>query len=393
MKKLGILLSANPHDGGSYQYSQSIVQAALSLPHDSYELIFAYGSSHWESLITKKLFRIVRLQSESLMWKCLSDRKFLLLSRCPANVWRKLCKFIVPDIRKILNENCDLWIFPAQDTWSYILPVPSLSVIHDLMHRYERRFPEVSNGLIYKQREKHYKNVCHYSDAILVDSEVGKTHVMESYGLAERFIHVLPYVAPSYIEHGEKDSSALIEKLPSKFLFYPAQFWKHKNHEILIRTIGHLRKDIPDLKMVFAGSPKNAYAEITDLISKLSVADMVTFLGYIPDEHMATIYKRARALIMPTYFGPSNIPPLEAFASGCPVAISKIYGIPEQVGNAALLFDPSSETEITDIIYRLWSDDNLCLNLSNLGRERYQKWNHHHFSVRFHEIVQDVINK
>lgn len=159
----------------------------------------------------------------------------------PLYFWRACSRFLLPDVKKIIAEKCDLWIFPAQDTWSYILPVPALSVIHDLMHRYENRFPEVSSGFMYIQRELHFKNACRYSKGILVDSEVGKHHAMESYHIDEELIYILPYIAPSYIEQEEEDFEKTSKyNLPSKFFFYPAQFWKHKNHERLVRSAGNL---------------------------------------------------------------------------------------------------------------------------------------------------------
>ena len=389
-KKIGLFLSAEPHGGGAFQYSQSLLNAALALPHDHYELVVACASPHWKSLIPGDSIKIMQLRSESFIWRRFRG-KFWLLMGIPLYFWREFCPFLIPDVRKIMRENCDLWIFPAQDTWSYILPVPSLSVIHDLMHRYESRFPEVSSGLIYRQREKHYENMCRYSEGILVDSEVGKTHVMESYKIDETLLYILPYITPSYIDKEDKGFEKAIDyDLPEKFFFYPAQFWKHKNHERLIRTMGNLRRRIPDLKMVFAGSPKNAYAEVKALVSNLGLSDHIIFLGYVPDEDMAPIYRRARALIMPTFFGPTNIPPLEAFSLGCPVAGSKIYGMPEQVGDAALLFDPSNETEMAETMYRLWTDDGLCDTLSRKGRERAAIWNRDTFQKRFAEIVNCI---
>ena len=389
-KKIGLFLSAEPDGGGAFQYSQSLLNAALALPHDHYELVVACASTHWKSLIPGNSFKIVQLRSDSFIWRRFSG-KFWLLMGIPLYFWRKLCPFLIPDVRKIMHQNCDLWIFPAQETWSYILPVPSLSVIHDLMHRYERGFPEVSGGFIYRQREKHYENLCGCSAGILVDSDVGKTHVLESYKIDATRLHILPYIAPSYIDTEDKRFEKAIDyKLPNKFFFYPAQFWKHKNHERLIRAIGNLRRRIPDLKMVFVGSPKNAYADAKSLVTNLGLSDHIIFLGYVPDEDMAPIYRRARALIMPTFFGPTNIPPLEAFSLGCPVAVSNIYGMPEQVGDAALLCDPSSETEMAEAMYRLWTDDGLCNALSRKGRERAAVWNRDTFQKRFEEIVNRI---
>ncbi|MEN6467386.1 MAG: glycosyltransferase family 1 protein [Smithella sp.] len=392
-KKIGLFLTAPPHGGGEFQYSQSILEAALALPENRHELIVAFASDQWLKLIPTDSIRIMPLRSDGFMWQRFKGKLWLLMGM-PLPFWRKCLPFLIPDVRKILQENCDLWIFPAQDTWSYLLPVPSLSVIHDLMHRYERRFPEVSSGFTFRQREKHYKYICRYSEGILVDSEVGKNHVMESYGMTNEKLYILPYVAPSYIEKEEGMLNDMRHyNLPPKFLFYPAQFWKHKNHDKLIRAIGNLLGRIPDLKIVFTGSPKNAYEDVKTLISNLSLSNQIILLGYVPDEDMTAIYRRARALIMPTYFGPTNIPPLEAFSLGCPVAVSRIYGMPEQVGDAALLFDPSSDTEIAEIIYRLWTDDELCNTLSRKGRERAAIWDKNAFEKQFAKIVSSITKK
>jgi glycosyltransferase involved in cell wall biosynthesis len=105
---------------------------------------------------------------------------------------------------------------------------------------------------------------------------------------------------------------------------------------------------------------------------------------------MPGLYRAARALVMPTFFGPTNIPQLEAFALGCPVATSRIYGIPEQVGDAALLFDPSSVDEIYDAIEKLWTDDALCAGLAQKGREHEAKWGRPQFRSRLAEIVEQL---
>jgi glycosyltransferase involved in cell wall biosynthesis len=94
---------------------------------------------------------------------------------------------------------------------------------------------------------------------------------------------------------------------------------------------------------------------------------------------------------MPTHFGPTNIPPLEAFLVGCPVAVSGIYGIPEQVGDAALLFDPESVEEIAKCIERLWTDDALCVMLAAQGKQRAAAWGQEQFNARLREIIDVVL--
>jgi glycosyltransferase involved in cell wall biosynthesis len=105
---------------------------------------------------------------------------------------------------------------------------------------------------------------------------------------------------------------------------------------------------------------------------------------------MFELYRRARALIMPIFFGPTNIPQLEAYVAGCPVAAAGIYGVPEQVGDAALLFDPKSADEIATCMERLWTDDALCNDLAERGQKRAREWGPVQFSARLREIVDAV---
>ena len=96
------------------------------------------------------------------------------------------------------------------------------------------------------------------------------------------------------------------------------------------------------------------------------------------------------ALVMPTFGGPTNIPQLEAFVLGCPVATSRIFGIPEQVGDAALLFDPADVDEIADCVKRLWQDDALCDSLIRAGHERAARWGEQQFAQRLYEYLEEL---
>jgi len=92
-------------------------------------------------------------------------------------------------------------------------------------------------------------------------------------------------------------------------------------------------------------------------------------------------------LVMPTFFGPTNIPVLEAWAFGCPVLTSDIRGVREQVGDAALLADPTSVEAIADGIHRLWTDPELGRTLSDLGRRRLAAYTPEDYLRRLIEII------
>ena len=116
----------------------------------------------------------------------------------------------------------------------------------------------------------------------------------------------------------------------------------------------------------------------------------VTVLGFVNNEKITYLYKHAVGMVMPSYFGPTNIPPLEAMALGCPVAVSNKYAMPRQVGNAGLLFDPDSPDEIADCIKRMWLDEDLRNRMKALGYKRAQKWTRKEFGERLQKIMNTV---
>lgn len=386
MTKIGVLLSAGP-GGGVLQYSQAIVDAALSLPA-RYELCAAIGDALWEGVLPQRI-KVVRL-TDTLWTRSLN--RLAHVSRIPVALWRRTLAKLDTNVAALLDERCDLWVCPNHDRYAFRAPVPALGTVHDLMHRYEGRFPEVSANGEFESREFHFSETVRWSKAVLVDSELGKKQLVESYGISPQKVFVLPYIAPSYIYEydGGRDAAVRAQySLPDKFFFYPAQFYQHKNHGALLNAVARMRQAHPDVKLALVGAKdRNGYDDVTREVARLGLGDNVIFLGYAPDGDMAALYHMARALVMPTYFGPTNIPQLEAFAMGCPVATSRIYGIPEQVGDAALLFDPSSVEEIHDTMVRLWVDDGLCADLARRGSEHALNWGPSQFRARFREIVE-----
>ncbi|MFC1527580.1 glycosyltransferase family 4 protein [Candidatus Neomarinimicrobiota bacterium] len=384
MKKIGLYLDA-VITGGTFQYNLSILEVFRSFPKDQFSTIIAYTSKLWESYLQKENISAVKINRTifSRLW---------FQTRTPLWLWINTGKYFDTFSKSFIQQKCDLWIFPSQDIWSYSLPLPALGTAHDLMHRYESQFTESGSRKEYNIREKHYSRMCKKAKGILVDSSLGKQQLIESYHVPNSKVHVLPFIAPKYINE-TKNSVSSKYNLPQKYLFYPAQFWEHKNHKALVRAISLIIAKLPDLKMVFVGSPNNGFTSLNNLIKKLGLQKVFIFLEQVPDEQMKGLYANARALIMPTFFGPTNIPPLEAFACGCPVAVSNIYGMPEQVGDAGLLFNPRSDVEIADSIYKLWTDNDIIQNLINMGHQKNKEWGQTQFNQRLLEIITETIGE
>ena len=86
---------------------------------------------------------------------------------------------------------------------------------------------------------------------------------------------------------------------------------------------------------------------------------MFIFKGHIKNKDMRGFYIRARAMVFPSFFGPTNIPPLEAISLNCIPLVSNIYGMNEQLGDCVLYFDPHNYVDIANKIIEIWKDDKI----------------------------------
>jgi len=270
--------------------------------------------------------------------------------------------------------------------------------VHDLQHRLNPQFPEVSADGIWEEREYLYANALPKAAAVLVDSEAGKEDVLDCYPVAGEKIRVLPFTPPAYLrrDYTEEELGAIRRKyhLPEGFLFYPSLFWSHKNHEIILQALSHIKVNqgvaIP---AVFTGATQGRYSRYPRLLEMTRASgleDLVRFTGYVPDDEMGGLYRLATALVMPTFFGPTNIPYLEAFALGCPVIGSDIRGVREQIGGAGLLVNPSSIQEVAEAILKIWSDEALRQELIKKGYDKIKAWDFSKFSAALNQLLDSL---
>ncbi len=390
MKKIAVYLTGRPNNGGSYQYWMAVLKALADIDRNCYQVTVYSPYEDWKT-ISDTLdikFQAVYKDLNILQKICIYGFSRVL----PLVIMRKFSVLWDPFVKELKNNRPDMWIGQTTAIGEELLGIPTIIPIFDLMHRYRSDIPELQEK--YKEREKLYTYQCKHAAMILVDSEVGKQHVLECYGTVaegvEDRIRVLPFIPPDYIYEGQESQSFPYE-IFDKYIFYPAQFWTHKNHKRLLEALKQLKDKGVIVNLVLVGSEQNNERAVSDLIVDLELQDQVKILGYVNNPEMIYLYRHARALVMPTLFGPTNIPQLEAFVSGFPVATSGNYGIPEQVGGAALLFDPENVDEIAESIERLWEDDGLCDELVEKGKIRAAKWGQKEFTDTLLTYIREMV--
>lgn len=399
--RIGVWLNSTPHGGGSFQYALTTLLSLGELHRrqpNKYEFVYFSATPEWKSLLEENAVAgdgdFVVL-NRSLIVRMIG--RLARTSEAGLRLWRWFNQAVPSTYRAVYEKDVDVMLSTASDVFAGEIAVPTVSVIHDLMHRYEPGFSEVGSAKAIRERESLFRSMCRFCRILLVDSELGKQHVQESYGeVLKAEVMVLPFLpAPYVLHHDPKGDHASVRakyRLPESYVFYPSQFWEHKNHHRLIEAIKLLQDQGITVNAVLVGSEKNNFARVCRLIEELGLNSQVQILGYVPDEDIVGLYKCARALVMPTFFGPTNIPIVEALFLGVPVACSDLYAMPEQVGEAGLLFDPTSVADIAEKIGRLWTDASLRAELVRKGYDRVKDMTIEDYAWRWEGIIEAAVH-
>jgi glycosyltransferase involved in cell wall biosynthesis len=221
-------------------------------------------------------------------------------------------------------------------------------------------------------REAAHRAFLQRATKIVTGTEVGRAQLRGFYQIADDNILTLPHPTPSYVATKATPDVDIAAKLGLRdpFVLYPAQFWPHKNHANLVLAISELKRRGLTVSLALPGSDQGNRAFVAKLAAREGIEDQVKFLGFVSRPDLVALYRRALALSYVSWCGPENLPPLEAFALGCPVIASRIPGADEQLGEAALFCEPGDPENIADAIERLHRDASARARLIEAGRRR-----------------------
>jgi glycosyltransferase involved in cell wall biosynthesis len=405
--RIGIAPLTNETGGGAYQYGQTLLSVLAELRDERAEefVVLADGLRAGDPLLGGAEWEVAPLTPVSGRRRALGAAK-RLVPRRHRHRWREQRGLPTgsprrrPDVRAWHESlGIDLVIYPFSSALAFEAQTPYVLAVHDLMHRRHPEFPEFGGDEL-AHREYLFRNGIAEALVVLVDSEAGKEDVLEFYGdlIASDRIAILPFLpaAPRAVKLEDRARVRRAYRLPERYLFYPAQFWPHKNHRLLVEALAELeRSDGIEADLVLVGSKlgevrERSYADLLARAQELGVEARIHHLGYVPAEDMSALYAEAVALVMPTFFGPTNIPVVEAWALDCPVITSDIRGVREHAGDAALLADPDSVAAIAAAIRRVWLDEELRTELVRLGRERIASYTRDDFARRLDAVLDQA---
>lgn len=378
MKKIGIVISGKEDSGGLSQYSWSLIDA---LKNDQFNRYIIFCEKENMVVRNSNVFEVRLISKEfNLLNKIIIFFSYLFVIRSKI-IFSKKSLTIFSDI--------DYFIVPSASGYPhFFLGKPFVFTLHDLQDRY---FPEYFSKIQIFLRRIMHRALSMRASKILCESIFVKNDIIKFLKIDTNKIHIVPGPAPKSLINFKINLSKLdiIKKkynIQNKFIFYPAQTWKHKNHIRLIDAFEVVSSKFNDVDLVLTGAPKSNHSRVIDKIANSKISSRIKYLGYADYSELPYLYKASEFLVMPSLFESISIPIYESFSLKVPVMCSNITSIPEQVGDAALIFDPWDIKDISDKMIMYLNNQDLKEEMGLKGYKKIQNLNHYDYCKRLINI-------
>jgi glycosyltransferase involved in cell wall biosynthesis len=279
----------------------------------------------------------------------------------------------------------------------YVLPTAvrcrSVVTIHDCIHL---MFPQyLPNRAAYAYARAAMWSAAQSSDRILTVSEASKRDILHFFNVPPEKIAVVYNAIDErfWIEPDADHISRVRERyqLDHGFVLYAGTIKPHKNLVRLIEAFAELRQSpFEELKLLIIGDEISKLPALRRAVHTHKLHKHVRFLGFLPDETLAVLYRLAAVFVFPSLYEGFGLPPLEAMASGTPVVTSNVSSLPEITGDAALLVDPYDVDSIVNGMRRVLADPALAAEMRTKGLVRARDFSWERSVARTHDIYRLV---
>ena len=320
-----------------------------------------------------------------------SPEQFIYASQSMQGIvtrWQSCFKWKSPIVRYLKNKSSLLPVsIPRSDgtieqheidvihfakQGGFLTDIPTIYQPHDLQHLHLSEFFTPRQR---KMREILYRAFCKEAQKIIVASQWVKEDLTQQYDLPQEKVEIIRCAPPlsTYRDMTASDLESVTQAydLPETFIFYPAQTWAHKNHLRLLEAIHRLRIERGvTVSFVSTGRKNEHFENIWKKVEALKLEEQVHFLDFVSPTALYALYKLATLVVIPTLFEAGSFPIWEAFLAGTPVACSNVTSLPDQVGDAAVIFDPYDVSSIAEAIHLLWSKNDVRERFVKAGTKR-----------------------
>jgi glycosyltransferase involved in cell wall biosynthesis len=279
----------------------------------------------------------------------------------------------------------------------YVLPAGvrcrAVVTIHDCIHL---MFPQyLPNKAAYAYARASMWAAARRSACILTVSEASKRDILHFFDVPpEKIVVVYNAIDEHFWQTPREEDVARVREryqLDHEFVLYVGNIKPHKNLVRLIEAFAEFRRQgFDSVKLLIIGDEISKLPALRRAVHRHKLHKHVRFLGYLPDQTLAILYRLASVFVFPSLYEGFGLPPLEAMASGTPVVTSNVSSLPEVAGDAAVLVDPYDVDSIVDGLRRVVADRTLADELRRKGLERAREFSWARSVEKTRQVYQEI---
>ena len=387
-QKIAFFIDTSETSGGAFSEVVYMLNKLEQLFKDNIEIIIISTSEKINldsanSKIKTKYFKMNIFQ------------RYICLLRNYNSIFRKMRRFLFKNkFESFLRKNqVDVIYFVSPSPYSlYVEDTDFIITVPDVSHRENIEFPEWAKSTNFFWKENILSKVLIRAIAIITNAQIIKNKIVKFYGVESERVHIINHQPSIAISKFNPKTSKPTKKynLPKNYVFYPANFLPHKNHKHVIDAIKLLNTEHKkDFSAVFCGADKGYLNKIKRYVEKKNLSKNIIFLDFVESADLPFLYLNSLALTMPTFSGPTNIPPWEAFKLGVPVIYSDIFNIKEVYEEAVCYIDPYKPETTANALLDIINKPEIRKKLINNGKNLLEKI---HFNNEVQKILE-ILNK
>ncbi len=288
-----------------------------------------------------------------------------------------------------MNDRLDLFHYTDHALSLLQRTRPVIITVHDIAYI---KFPWLFN----KSRQIYKQYIIDRSirkaDVIIVPSYSTKKDIVQYFGISDGKIRVIYHgVENRFCPIRNVEEYRLKNNLPLKMILNVGTLEPRKNVVTLIRAFKKLReRGLKDYNLVIAGEKGWLYKQIFKEIRSGGVEQSILVLGVVRDEDLPMLYNCAEIFVYPSLYEGFGFPPLEAMACGIPVITSNTSSLPEVVGDAGIMVNPTDVNSLCDSMFNLLHDRELWHHMSSKGLERAKSFSWAKAAREILEIYKEI---
>ncbi len=352
---IGLIYSVNENWIAGTYYIENLINALGSLPEieQPFLKIYCYSEEEYKQLLSRVFYK----NMETVFIKEITSFSKRLINKISLLLFRKYF------ITGLKDSDVDI-VFPNPVTYHFSKIKKKLFWIPDFQ---EKHYPGFFTEQQILLRLQQYRFFVEREVPIVFSSLHAKADFVELFPEAKNKLFVMPFaVTLPEVQGIELELLKKKYDLPDGYFICSNQFWKHKNHQVILNAVKSLKERGIIATIVFTGKSfdnrnPDFYEKLVDFVERNELTDLVKFLGFIPREDQLVLMKGSHAIIQPSLFEGWSTVVEDAKALNKRIITSDIPVHREQLINQTLFFQPNDSFVLAQYMQDVLSLEELAI--------------------------------